>query len=326
MKTAEQKERDRLRKREVRRLKKEGKWVSAKRSPKLSPNHDRNRPFNCENCGRLWFHRYAETNRFCSTDCSAAFSVNRWIACSKCLAAVGYGAKTTGRLLGVSATSVTRQWKERGIKRAPVKYLKHQAGALKQRRRKLVSAYHSAWMRHEVQHNHPDWSYLWQKEKARRTSAEKYEALSPEAKKQWNRRAMEYRFNKTGRAEQNRRAKEWKRRRRKEDPVWRMTEAMRSRLSAIVKGVRMGGAEGLVGCSGKQLRRHIEAQFKSGMTWQNYGTHWHVDHIMPVSSFNQHNPEQRRRCWHFSNLQPLRAKDNLQKHATILDPQLQLGV
>lgn len=68
----------------------------------------------------------------------------------------------------------------------------------------------------------------------------------------------------------------------------------------------------LVGCSADDLRAHLERQFTDGMTWGNYGD-WHVDHVRPCSSFELTDPAQQRECFHWSNLQPLWAPDNLSK-------------
>lgn len=68
----------------------------------------------------------------------------------------------------------------------------------------------------------------------------------------------------------------------------------------------------LVGCSLEELARHLERQFLPGMTWENRRL-WHVDHKKPIASFNLHDPEQQKRAFHFTNLQPLWAKDNQQK-------------
>jgi hypothetical protein len=80
----------------------------------------------------------------------------------------------------------------------------------------------------------------------------------------------------------------------------------------------------LIGCDTHQLAAHLESKFKRGMTWANYGTHWHVDHIMPCAVFDHTKPEQVRQCWHFSNLAPLEAKKNMAKGANIEAPQLSL--
>lgn len=77
--------------------------------------------------------------------------------------------------------------------------------------------------------------------------------------------------------------------------------------------------EFLVGYTVEQLKQYLEKQFTDGMSWQNYGK-WHIDHIRPKSSFQFLSPDDEdfKKCWSLSNLQPLWAKDNLQKHNKIV--------
>lgn len=74
----------------------------------------------------------------------------------------------------------------------------------------------------------------------------------------------------------------------------------------------------LLGCTIEELRTHLEAQFQEGMTWDNYGRDgWHIDHIKPCSSFDLLKEAEQRECFHYTNLQPLWAKDNLSKGAKL---------
>ena len=68
----------------------------------------------------------------------------------------------------------------------------------------------------------------------------------------------------------------------------------------------------VLGCTQEELVRHIESQFRPGMTWSNYGD-WHVDHIRPCSSFDLTSLSEQSVCFHYTNLQPLWAADNLGK-------------
>lgn len=70
-----------------------------------------------------------------------------------------------------------------------------------------------------------------------------------------------------------------------------------------------------VGCTVPELKRHLESQFQTGMTWTNYGK-WHVDHIRPCSSFDLTQKAQQLECFNYSNLQPLWALYNIQKNST----------
>lgn len=69
-----------------------------------------------------------------------------------------------------------------------------------------------------------------------------------------------------------------------------------------------------LGCSIDELKIHLEKQFEDGMNWDNYGLYgWHIDHIRPCCSFDLTNPIHLKECFHYSNLQPLWAKENLSK-------------
>lgn len=69
-----------------------------------------------------------------------------------------------------------------------------------------------------------------------------------------------------------------------------------------------------VGCAPGFLHNHIEEQFKLGMTWENYGTAWHVDHIVPLSWFPfDKDPSLLVVASHWTNLQPLWGRENMVK-------------
>lgn len=62
----------------------------------------------------------------------------------------------------------------------------------------------------------------------------------------------------------------------------------------------------LLGCTIDELKQYLESKFTKGMTWENRGQFgWHIDHIKPCSSFNLLDPEEQKKCFHYSNLQPL---------------------
>jgi hypothetical protein len=99
-------------------------------------------------------------------------------------------------------------------------------------------------------------------------------------------------------------------------PSIKVVNGLRSRLRELVLH-RASHMNDLIGCTGQQLVAHLEAQFLPGMNWDNYGLFgWHVDHIRPCASFDFSDPEQQRQCFHYTNLQPLWAADNLRKSDT----------
>lgn len=69
----------------------------------------------------------------------------------------------------------------------------------------------------------------------------------------------------------------------------------------------------LLGCTVPFFIDHIAGQFKAGMTWENHGTVWEIDHIVPVVKFDLTDPAQQRACFHYTNCQPLIRSDNRSK-------------
>lgn len=102
----------------------------------------------------------------------------------------------------------------------------------------------------------------------------------------------------------------------KNDPMFRLS---RNTGTLMYLSLRENKAskkwETLVGYSLDDLKTHLEKQFKEGMSWDNYGSGWHVDHIVPRSFFKltSHNSEEFRKCWSLNNLQPLWARENISK-------------
>ena len=81
----------------------------------------------------------------------------------------------------------------------------------------------------------------------------------------------------------------------------------------------------LLGCSIENLKIYLESKFETGMSWDNWGKYgWHIDHIMPCAIFDLRKPEHQKRCFHFSNLQPLWWMDNHRKRDKVLDDQFRL--
>lgn len=101
----------------------------------------------------------------------------------------------------------------------------------------------------------------------------------------------------------------------KADPEFCLAQRMRRRLRKALRGrCAPGTFEQLFGYTIAELRAHLEQRFAEGMGWHNMGE-WHIDHIIPVAAFNQHDAEQFSRCWALSNLQPLWGPDNCSKGA-----------
>lgn len=99
----------------------------------------------------------------------------------------------------------------------------------------------------------------------------------------------------------------------KNDVNFKLKKTLRNRIRDVLKkGYKSGSAVSDLGCSVNELKVYLESRFKEGMTWENHGE-WHIDHIVPLAFFDLTDREQFLKACHYTNLQPLWAKENLQK-------------
>lgn len=106
------------------------------------------------------------------------------------------------------------------------------------------------------------------------------------------------------------------RQKRQIDINFRLQNNMRSRLSHALKQKTKGGKTvQYIGCSIEEFKKHIESKWQPGMTWDNYGKNgWHIDHIIPCYRFDFSKEDDIKKCFHYSNMQPLWALDNMRKN------------
>ncbi len=99
------------------------------------------------------------------------------------------------------------------------------------------------------------------------------------------------------------------------DTNYKIRYRIRVRIYNALRGnYKSSKTHELLGCSIDFLKQYLEAQFKPSMSWSNYGVGgWHIDHIKPCASFDLSDPKQQKECFHYINLQPLWALENLRK-------------
>jgi hypothetical protein len=179
--------------------------------------------------------------------------------------------------------------------------------------------------------------------KARSTPESKARRLASNRKQEnvkariaWNRsekgkaKAREYHVSEKGKAKVN----EWKlanrdtilekQRRRHRDRMesdinYRISKTLRSRIGSAIRGkCKRGSAIRDLGCTTEEFKVYMSTKFKDGMSWDNWGVRgWHIDHIVPLSCFDLSDREQFLRACHYTNTQPLWAKDNLRKSNSV---------
>jgi hypothetical protein len=120
-------------------------------------------------------------------------------------------------------------------------------------------------------------------------------------------------------------SREYKKKRKKTDPTYRLRERISNAVYCVLFRDAHTGKRSSTWAhlpyTPQQLREHIESQFDDSMTWDNYGSHWHIDHIYPQSRLPYDSMEHPNflLCWSLDNLRPLSATENLKKSNKILD-------
>jgi len=207
------------------------------------------------------------------------------------------------------------------------KILKARAEYVDKNREKISAANKKRWAENPEQHQSKEY-YKNYREKNRekiRVSMKKYNALAkikyqndPAYREKHLKRKSKYRQDNPEKANQFRKnANKVIKKKYYTDSYYRLTITLRNRLRHAMKAQntkKHSRAEELAGCSIGYLKKHFAKLFQSGMSWDNQGK-WHIDHIIPVAKFDLRDPEQQKICFHYTNLQPLWAIDNLKKGA-----------
>lgn len=284
----------------------------------------------CEGCGNSFTVTRGAVGKYCSKPCMNQSRIESrpvGFECSRCLASAGIGMNVASRLLGVSKGVIQRAWRKEGIRAQ----LPKGVDSWMQYRVRAESSVcgwwgnedtGKAWMS-EYSPRFPDWASIWNTERSNRLSTKYYNSAESIYERVCYRDIIARGFKST--------YPDW-------SSIWtnsrmsmsaekKAVDNLRTRFKILIKTAKAGGSfirSNLIGCTTRQFKTHLESTFKRGMTWDNYGTRWHVDHILPCSSFDHTDEKQRAQCWHWTNLRALDAKKNMDKSDTITEPQMSL--
>lgn len=198
--------------------------------------------------------------------------------------------------------------------------------AYREQRREYYKASHQRIqtkraMRQELRREHfTEEALKWQRLNSPKVkqAKRKYRAANVEKVREYSRD-----YHRTHKRERNAHLK----RRKASDPIFKLRERLRSTFADKLRmtiqaadketrNIKVAGVLKLIGCSLSDLIIHLERQFQSGMTWNKWGRgrgKWHIDHIRPISSFDLTSADEQLLCWHYTNLRPLWAEENLSK-------------
>ena len=102
---------------------------------------------------------------------------------------------------------------------------------------------------------------------------------------------------------------------RKTNPLFKIKSNLRQRINRYIKN-KSKSTEEIIGISYIEFLKYLESKFSKGMNIENLGNDIHIDHIIPLSSAKSE--EELYKLCHYTNLQPLWAKDNLTKSNKII--------
>ncbi len=104
---------------------------------------------------------------------------------------------------------------------------------------------------------------------------------------------------------------------RKLDLNFKMSEILRSKIHKLLHNRKTSYIK-YIGCDMEWLKKWIEYRFDNNMNWDNFGSYWQIDHILPISKFNFMNENEITVCFNWTNLQPLTSIENRQKSDKLL--------
>lgn len=94
----------------------------------------------------------------------------------------------------------------------------------------------------------------------------------------------------------------------------RYANIRKRQLISFRRFVSLGGngdaVRDYIGMNAFELRNQIQNKWLSGMSWDNYGEYWVIDHIVALKYFDPTDIKQMKLCWHIDNLNPFYYWDN----------------
>ncbi len=107
--------------------------------------------------------------------------------------------------------------------------------------------------------------------------------------------------------------------RRQTDVLFKLSSNLRNRLNIYLRSKKIkknNSTFEIIGLHPEKLKDYLEKKFTEGMSWDKLGSEIHIDHIKPLSMAKTES-EIYELC-HYTNLQPLWAKDNWIKNNRII--------
>ena len=96
------------------------------------------------------------------------------------------------------------------------------------------------------------------------------------------------------------------------DLVFKKKQDYKGRLRSLLSN-DIKSSKNPIGCNSASLKRWLKFNFVSGMTWDNYGTLWNIDHVIPIYTFAHTDDNQLYLCYNWKNIRPTLCSSNRKK-------------
>lgn len=150
------------------------------------------------------------------------------------------------------------------------------------------------------------------KERSRDYYQKNKESINEKRKERNNKKSLEYYYK--NKEIQNKKSVERNKEKMKNDYFFRLKHNIRTLIRKSTQNqftTKSKKTIEILGCSFDEFKSYLESKFDEKMNWENQGTYWHMDHIIPISSAQTE--EDVYRLNHYTNFQPLYWEDNLKK-------------
>ena len=187
-----------------------------------------------------------------------------------------------------------------------------------EKNKEKINVYYKSWYESNIeQRKFYEKSYYLTNKSKRMSCGKKWRKNNEDKVKEYNKKYREENKNKLKIYRNS-----YVKKRTNDDVQFKLSRNLRNRLNnALKNNQKVGSAVNDLGCTIEELKQYLESKFQPGMTWDNWNKNgWHIDHIKPLASFDLTDRKQLLEVCHYTNLQPLWAKDNIIKGDNILNP------
>lgn len=177
-------------------------------------------------------------------------------------------------------------------------------------------------------HNKVDWKiYVNKKIKEDPTYRDKLNESARKYRENNREKCLEAQKKSNAKRRSTQEYKDWRndyeKKQRDNNPEYRMLLSIRVRINKSIVN-KTESSKALLGCSMKFFTKYIREMFVDDMSWENYGSVWHLDHIVPCNHFDMTKPYNQKICFNYRNYQPLTVYENCSKQDDLPDNYLEI--